>query len=222
MNQFPCDIPSRERRKNFLKERYPFAEYLRFGIIGDDDLISLTFIKDYWAWPIILEKDQRITKIIRDASSRFKVYDIDICNTMKIKTLPRVQTFMTDPPYTFHGALAFITAGLHMLTLDNSIKEFYVIINPMMIGRHLEKIQRILINADIYLTDVLENFSQYELPRDFMEKKRADNFLSSVKVNPNAVHYSSSSSLYVFKTRMPNIQKIEQGIDHNQLYNHYA
>ncbi|MCX6730064.1 MAG: bis-aminopropyl spermidine synthase family protein [Candidatus Portnoybacteria bacterium] len=131
LNQFPCDERSRDKRYKLLKNRYPFAEYLRFAIIGDDDLLSLKFINDYWAFPVVIEKDKRIINLIKDIKNHFKIFNIDIRFIEKEKIIPTVQTFITDPPYTLNGALAFIHAGLSML--DNSFeeKEFYVILNPL-------------------------------------------------------------------------------------------
>lgn len=221
LNQFPCDEASRVRRKRLLKSRYPFAEYLRFALIGDDDLISLKFTNDYWAWPVVLEKDKKITDLIRETSSRFSVHEIDVIDTAQIDTLPKVQTFITDPPYALHGSLAFINAGLRMLNFDSTTKEFYVILNPMMLGKHMSTIQKVLSAAGVYLDSTISNFSHYPFPPHFDEKRRADSFLSGIKLSQSGVRYSSSSNLYIFKTAVPVIHKIEHYIDYSRLYTHY-
>ncbi len=97
LDQFPCDEQSRDKRYRLFKNRYPFAEYLRFAIIGDDDLLSLKFINDYWAFPIVIEKDKKIINLIKDVKNHFKIINIDIRFIEKEKKLPTVQTFITDP-----------------------------------------------------------------------------------------------------------------------------
>ncbi len=221
LNQFPCDERSRDRRYRLLKNRYPFAEYLRFAIIGDDDLLSLKFINDYWAFPVVIEKDKRIVNLIKDIKNHFKIFNIDIRFIEKEKRMPTVQTFITDPPYTLNGALAFIYAGLSML--DNSFeeKEFYVILNPTMLGKNIFILQNILLKNNIYLKEVITNFSQYQLPSLYDERKRADKFLKTHKIKNDSLVYSSSSNLYIFSVVRPDLVGIKKSIDFNKLYNHY-
>jgi len=221
LNQFPCDKNSRLRRKLFLKSRYPFAEYLKFAIIGDDDLLSTEFINDYWMWPVIVEKDKRILDIIRKSSSRFELIEQDISAFPKLNNLPIVQSFITDPPYTLHGSLAFIYAGLRMLKKDSEIKEFYVVLNPVMMGKTFFHMQKILSESEVFLAETLNNLSQYELPDNFKERKRANKFLDKIRIKGNFIKYSSSSNLYIFKTLLPNIKNLEKKINFNKLYEHY-
>ncbi|PIQ70326.1 hypothetical protein COV89_01085, partial [Candidatus Shapirobacteria bacterium CG11_big_fil_rev_8_21_14_0_20_40_12] len=100
LNQFPCDLEAREQRYDFIKGRYPYCEFLRFGVIGDDDFFSTQFVNDYWAWPVVIEKDKRIVEEIKKISRRIKVYNIDISSVKNFKNFPRIATFITDPPYT--------------------------------------------------------------------------------------------------------------------------
>ncbi len=221
LNQFPCDPESRKRRYNFFKARYPFCEYLRFALIGDDDFVSSEFVDDFWAWPVILEKDPRIVEAVKSFSDRFTVLEEDIANLLDKEPPQRVQTFMTDPPYTLHGALAFICMGLHMLVQSEEEKELYVVLNPTMMGKHLDKVIEALTNNGVFLREVIPNFSQYKLPNHYEERKRADDFLRSKGIDVRALEYSSSSNLYVFVTYKPDIEGLRKGIDESQLYRHY-
>ncbi|MFW0837943.1 MAG: bis-aminopropyl spermidine synthase family protein [Candidatus Komeilibacteria bacterium] len=221
LNQFPCNMQSRRRRYNFIKERYPYVEYLKFAIIGDDDFLSLEFINDYWAWPVIIEKDSRITRLLRSVSDRFMVYDLDVADNDSLKKLSKVQTFITDPPYTLDGALAFIFFGLSMLVNSDDIKEFYVILNPAMMGRKLFRLQKILANANIILVDVINNFSQYNLPTNYVENKRAGKFSVQHGIKKNSIKTSSSSNMYIFSTVTPDLQEVRRNINYNKMYNHY-
>lgn len=220
-NQFPCDDASRKRRYELLKARYPFCEYLRFALIGDDDFVSSEFVEDFWAWPIIIEKDPRIVRSVRSFSDRFTVLERDVAELMGAGDAPTVQTFITDPPYTLNGALAFICAGTRMLIPSDDEKEFYVILNPTMMGRNLSHILDILSENSVYLREIVPNFSQYKIPKHYPERKRADAFLKDQRITPRSLEYSSSSDLYVFVTRRPDIEGIRSKVNQNKLYDHY-
>lgn len=220
-NQFPCDELSRTRRYKFIKERYPYAEYLKLGIIGDDDYLSLKFVNDYWAWPVIVEKDKIIIDTIRHASDRFEIFNIDVSGVDSIEKSPEIQTFITDSPYTMHGALAFIYCGLKMLVKNNQPKEFYAILNPTMMGKNLQRLQEYLIRSRVFITEVVSNFSQYNLPRNYQELKRAKKFLNELGISDNCLKRSSSSNLYIFSTTNPDLDRLKSFIDYKKIYNHY-
>lgn len=221
LNQFPCDPESRKRRYNFFKARYPFCEYLRFALIGDDDFVSSEFVDDFWAWPVVIEKDPRIVKAVKGFSDRFAVLEEDIADLLDREPLQRVQTFMTDPPYTLHGALAFIAIGLHMLVQSEEEKELYVVLNPTMMGKHLDNVIEALTENGVFLREVIPNFSQYKLPKHYAERTRANEFLQSKGINTSALDYSSSSNLYVFVTYKPNVDGLRKMINQKELYRHY-
>ena len=143
-----------------------------------------------------------------------QIYSIDIMNKEDLKEIPKVGSFITDPPYTLNGSLAFISTGLQILDTTDE-REFYVIMNCTMIGKRLKDIQKILSDAGVYLVNIIENFSQYKLPKNFEENTRATALFSKIE-------YSSSSDLYIFKTNKPDIRKIEAFIDLDNLYNHYV
>lgn len=219
-NQFPCNEESRVRRVVLFKQRYPFAEHLKFGIIGDDDLLSIEFKNDAWAWPVVIETDESIVRVINDNHERVKIYSQDIRDFSKLPAA-NLQTFITDPPYTLHGALSFIYAGLAMLAKSPDEKEFYVIMNETMIGRSLLKLQNILSLSGVYLIHVTENFSQYSIPEHFAERRRADIFMNKMSLSPETLTKSSSSNLYIFKTTNPNLKELEGFINLKAIYEHY-
>jgi predicted methyltransferase len=223
LNQFPCNEASRYRKAKLIKERYPFAEYLRFAIIGDDDLISLYFQQENII-PFVIESDNRITDLITKNNSNAIVFKIDLTDEKAFleAKIPSINTFITDPPYTYHGALLFILKGLILLSSDENIKEFYVILNEQMIGKNLHNLQNTLFLANVYLYKTIDNFCQYEIPENFDERTRANKFLKTIKVSNQSVKYSSSSNLYIFRTVKPNIVKLAKEVDVIKIYNHYA
>lgn len=219
-NQFPCDDKSRVNRFDLIKSRYPYAEYLRFGIIGDDDLLSLQFKNDYWAWPVVIEKDKDIIKIIKHHAPRTIIVNEDVRDFKNLDNI-KLQTFITDPPYTLHGALRFIYTGLLMLDDNADEKEFYVILNEAMMGKSFFNLQKVLANSGIVLSEVIQNFSHYKLPICLPERKRANKFLASIEVSSNSLTNSSSSNLYIFKTISPRLSEIEKEINNKLIYEHY-
>lgn len=223
LNQFPCDKRSIRRRHNLLKDRYPYAEYLKLGIIGDDDFLSLELVNDYWIDAIIVEKDNRIIDKIGEYADRFNLINHDVCEPEKLTDIPKVESFITDPPYTLHGALAFIFTGVSMLENSNDWpNEFYVILNRTMMGDHLDNLLAILSSSGINLKYVHRNFNQYLLPDNFEEAHRAKDFMNKTGREPSKIHYSSSSNLYIFESNNPDTSSLFKAINYNKIYEHYS
>mgnify|MGYP000889213642 CR=1 FL=1 len=219
-NQFPCDAASRSRRVELIKERYPNVERLRIGFIGDDDLVSAELSKEKWAHVVVVEKDPRIVEMLKGVERAPHVIESDVRDVHD--ELTSIDTFMTDPPYTLHGAASFITAGLKLLPKNQEEKEFYVILNPTMMGRHFDTLNRMLCASGVFLREVRANFSHYELPENFAEKDRSASLLRQHSIDPQALKYSSSSSLHIFSTVEPDVPKLESSIDSSLIYNHYV
>lgn len=219
-NQFPCDHASVQRRVDLLKRRYPYAEHLSVGVIGDDDLLTLALANEYWVWPTVVEVDPRITELIEAHVPRAQLIQADV-RKLLTSTLPaKLQTFITDPPYTLNGALAFIATGVAMLQPSQDPKEFYVYLNETMMGAQLPIALQRLADCGITLVDIEKQASQYTFPESFDEKRRAHTFLKQMQVDAEALRTSSSSHLYVFQTTSPDIQKLIRGIDPTLLYTH--
>ena len=224
-NQFPCDHESRTRRHDLLNDRYPHAKNVRVGIIGDDDLLSIELADDQKFDTVVLEKDPRIIDLIAQyTQQRCKLLTADVVDVDEnhLDDSEKVQTFITDPPYTLNGALSFIKAGLSLIQKNGSQKEFYVVLNPTMMGRKMEALLRILTLAGISLANVVENFSQYKLPNEFAERTRANSFLTGLGVPESSLQYSSSSNLYIFTTQNDGAaHDLTEHIDTSKLYEHY-
>jgi predicted methyltransferase len=214
-------MASRRRRYKLLQERYPYAEYLRFGIIGDDDLFSSCFIDDYWAWPVIIEKDRRLAQQLTELSPRFDVRRMDVKQVPTRQFTKTVETFIADPPYTFHGALAFIIAGLSILETQNE-HEFYVILNQTMMGSSLARLQKVMSLVGISLIEARPNFSQYALPEKYAELRRARRFETDQSLNMGKIRNSSSSDLFIFQCYRPNWRRLLRYIDYSKLYSHFT
>lgn len=227
LNQFPCDATSTQKRLKLIREHFPYVENLTFGIIGEDDFLSIEALQSPELSPVVIEKDKRITEAIRQEYKKKDrnpvIYELDIAESGNNGSLPRVQTFITDPPYTLDGALSFICLGLSMLDFSISKRtEFFVILNPTMMGEKLYSIIRVLSSAGIYLTGTKDNYSQYLLPANFSERKRADAFLNEQGINKQAITYSSSSNLYVFTVDSDfDLAKVQENVNLERMYEHY-
>ncbi len=223
LNQFPCDSNSVMRRAKFFLDRYPFVEYIRVAILGDDDFLSPILASVPSIFPVVLEKDPRIVSKLKKINKKIDIRTVDFsddANFLKLD-VPKVATFITDPPYTLHGILAFIYRGLSLLQYDDDWKEFYVVINPTMIGKNFYHIIKILSSANVFLYEVRNNFSHYMLPQNFKERVRANRFFRNINLPKNMVKYSSSSNLYIFRTKNPRLIEICKKLDYTKIYNHY-
>lgn len=221
-NQFPCDVESRNRRIQLLKDRYPFSDFLRVGFIGDDDLVSASLSAQPWAWPVVIEKDNDISSKIKKSNKRAEVYTSDV-QDLTNKVPRKVATFFVDPPYTLNGALGFIAGGLSITDFDGqSDREFYAILNPTMMGIRLRQLFDTLSRAGITLVEVEKNFSTYKIPENFIENSRAKDMLLSYGVDNRSITYSSSSNLYVFRARNPDVNGLLQKVNWREIYEHYT
>ncbi len=221
-NQFPCDVTSRKKRLDWIKQRYPYAEFLRMALIGDDDQVASLFATEYWARLVVVEKDPRIVKLTQQKNPNALVIRADVANTSILRKVPKVETFMTDPPYTYHGALAFIIAGLELLKPDGGEREFYVVLNPTMMGDRLDRLVATLSMASVTLSEVHQAFSAYQLPPHFAEFRRAQSFVKGLSGSRLSVQYSSCSSLYVFRTQHPRINRLRTYVNKKLMYNHFV
>lgn len=222
LNQFPCDEESRMKRIQLIKERYPYTDYLKIALIGDDDLISKLLLPERWLHVSIIEKDMEVIQCIpQNSNCSIIEYDITSLDINKLSNYS-VATFLTDPPYTLHGILAFIYTGLSILDIDWSTREFYVIINPTILWKKdLLEIQKKLSSIGIWIEEIHVWFSNYELPLHFSETTRKDIFLEKIKASQKIIRYSSSSNLYIMRTIQPDIIKLKNLIDVSKIYSHF-
>ena len=221
-NQFPCDSESSDFRARFILDRYPYRKSIHVGLIGDDDFITLRLMKDTASRVSVVEKDTRIIEEIdkrQDSRRNVSIYELDVRD---VAPAVELDTFVTDPPYTFDGSLAFIVCGLSMMGSARG-KEFYVILNPTMMGRRWSRLVEVLATQGIVLTGAQEGVSNYKLPENFDERKRADVFLQSINVENSALSYSSNSTMYTFHcTDSVDVEKLRTTIKGENIYEHYS
>lgn len=225
-NQFPCTLDSRRRRLDFIKSRFPYCEFVRISLIGDDDLFSAELKNEFWIYPVIYDADMTVLDMVRQFSDRFVTKNIDFCsllsekNHFELNEIPKSYTFITDPPYTLNGILLFILTGL--LTLDLRVtgkREFYVIINPSIIGKKIYSLLKILSRCNIFLLETISNFNSYNLPFHYGEYERAKNFATENSYKVPVM--SSTSNLYIFHTENPDITELQRTINEALIYKHY-
>lgn len=196
-NQFPCSKESVLKRVKALVEDFPFVRSMNVGLFGDDDLVSIEIARRTNFKPIVFEIDEKIIKKIKTVSERenlnIKIIQKDFrgINLSKYK----LDTFITDPPYTVGGILSFLYHGLKSL---NTRDRFYLIANQMFLGyKGMPEVFETLVKSGIYPIKICPAYNEYPLPKNYRElgdirKKFED------KINPNKI-FSSSSSLFVFK-----------------------
>jgi len=219
LNQFPCSRESIVKRYNFLQERYALYEKVSIGLFGDDDLLSLLLDSNNTFSTSVYEYDERITKYILNNTKHTKVKQCNLTEEQGVCDITH-DTFLIDPPYTFHGALCFILAGLKTLRKDTQ-SEFYVILNRMICGKMLPELLKHLAIAEIHVESIHENFNQYDLPKGYTETANASNFLAQHNTDTKSLIRSSSSNLYIFRTKEPNIKYLSKLLKTEFIYNHY-
>ena len=219
-NQFPCDEESANRRAKYILSRYPYAKNLKVGLIGDDDFISLRFLNLPTVSTIVIEKDKRIIDTIKQAKEDSRTFIIEQ-DVREIASSYDIDTFVTDPPYTFDGSLAFIVCGLSMMG-EQKGKEFYVVLNPTMMGSRLFRLIEVLAQNGITVINIEKNISNYRLPGNFTERHRADKFLEELGIDGKSLQYSSSSTMYTFfaKTNV-DTDKLRKILSEDKIYEHY-
>lgn len=224
LNQFPCNPSSLLKRLSFLKQRYPYCDYLSLALIGDDDLFSSAIVDELWLFPTIIEKDRRIIERVKNLNARFKVIETDLQDFDEVDNLnsfKKVNTFICDPPYTINGCLLFIYSGLQLLQFNNTIKEFYLIPNRMMLGKDFYNMNQILSECGISLYDCEKNISHYEFPEHFSEDTRAKSFFKQLN-STKSLNVSSTSDLFIYRTISPNLSLLKRKINASLIYDHLA
>jgi hypothetical protein len=224
LNQFPCDEVSVKKRYRYILERYPFIDKINIAIIGEDDFLSRYTSNDKRFTTIVIEKDPKVLEVLGglNSSKNILVHSVSIPSDYSQLNIQKVATFITDPPYTLYGSLAFITCGLSLIdeNLFSTRVEFYVLLNSSMMGKQLDELLTILSNHGVYLRGVKENFSTYKLPSHYPEYRRAEQFMKLISGN-KAPDYSSSSNLYRFECTNPDIHSLSKLISTKKIYEHY-
>lgn len=220
-NQFPCDQQSRENRLNLIKERYPLTDHLNIALLWDDDLVSILLWNESRMHVDVVEVDTQITKIILDVGlPNIKIFNEDLRKKDKVVGIS-AKTFLIDPPYTKNWILLFIYKWLQLLTFNNQdVQEFYVVMNQSMTKNFIDKVQLILSSSWIRIHEIRPWFSHYHLPKSYAEHKRAMQFLDDQTIPQKNLTYSSSSSLYMFRTSNPNLDLLWENINIDMIYDH--
>lgn len=149
-----------------------------------------------------------------------KVFNEDLRKKDKIIGIS-AKTFFIDPPYTKNWILLFIYKWLQLLTFNNQdIQEFYVIINQSMTKNFIDNIQLILSSSWIRIHEIRPWFSNYHLPKSYAEYARAMKFLDNHGISQEKLIYSSSSSLYILRTKNPNLDLLWENINITMIYDH--
>lgn len=220
-NQFPCDQQSRENRLNLIKERYPLTDHLNIALLWDDDLVSILLWNENRIHVDVVEVDTQITKVILNTGlQNIKVFNEDLRKKERVVGIS-AKTFLIDPPYTKNWILLFIYKWLQLLNFKNQdVQEFYVIMNQSMTKNFIDKVQSILSTSWIRIHEIRPWFSNYHLPKTYAEHTRAMKFLDNHTIPQKTLTYSSSSSLYIFRTNNPNLDLLWENINIDMIYDH--
>lgn len=220
-NQFPCDLESRQARVRLITRDHPFGSFARIGLIGDDDLLSLALAATGHLQPVVLEGNPELRCHLRRLASAhafaIETHPLDVRDlNADIQALSPVDAFITDPPYSYDGVLTFVYQGLRLLrrTDDN---RFYLVVNTMMLGRDLHRIQYALVRSGAVLLDVRPAANRYPFPDGYSEAQRMRTFLDQVGGGARMA-FSSSSSTFVWSAPEPDLARLRTLFDPSRIY----
>lgn len=219
-NQFPCDWSSREARLRLIRERFPFTDYLKIALLGDDDLLSPLLAQESWLDITVFEWDKDIVDTLSTLPfSNLRVMQKDF-RQKEILGNDKVKTFIVDPPYTKHWILLFLYKGMQLIDFQWEYEEFYLIINAWMTQKFFSEISLILAQCGVYIKEIRKNFSTYHLPQNFKETARAMKFTEDYELNNSVILYSSSSDLYILRSKNPDLELLWKNIRLDSIYDH--
>lgn len=220
-NQFPCDPRSRDVRVRLIARDHAFRSFVRIGIIGDDDLLAPALAAEKGLHPIVLEGDAAVLDHVHRLASQqgitVETHQVDLRDPdVDLRTVAPVSTFITDPPYSYDGVLTFVYQGLRLLQRmeDN---RFYLVVNTMMLGRELHRIEHALIVCGATLLEVLPAANQYPFPKGYSEERRMQACLDEIAGGARTV-FSSSSSFFIWTAPDPDLQRLRSLFDPSKIY----
>ncbi len=187
-------------------------------ILGDDDLVSIAFaLTGLPSKVTVVDIDQRIIGFIKDVAQKEGLnIDARVCDLRKPlpeDVIGKYDVFFTDPSETLGAIEAFIGRGL--LTLKGiGCSGYFGITNVESSFYKRRKIQQILFEKGVVITDIIYNFNEY-VNWGYTEQMRAWE-LSPVKHYPLRNWYYSS----IYRIEVVEPVKIEnEDLTNKDIYN---
>ncbi|MDI6860808.1 MAG: bis-aminopropyl spermidine synthase family protein [Caldisericia bacterium] len=153
-------------------------------ILGDDDLMGILFsLSNITDEIVVLEIDKRIVDFINEIKKEYKLnnltaYEYDAREKLPEKFVDKFDTFFTDPVETVEGLLIFVSRTLASLKGKGNAG-YFGLTSIESNGEKWLKIQKSLNEMNLVITDIVRNFSFYELGDDILNSD-----LLIVKENP--------------------------------------
>lgn len=89
-----------------------------------------------------------------------------------------------------------------------------------MTQKFFSEISLILAQCGVYIKEIRKNFSTYHLPQNFKETARAMKFTEDYELNNSVILYSSSSDLYILRSKNPDLELLWKNIRLDSIYDH--
>ncbi len=163
-------------------------------VLGDDDLMSVALALSGFPRKVtILEIDERLVSFIKEVSEKYnlnidaRVHDLreplpdDVVNSY--------DTFFTDPPETVEAIKAFVGRGVATLKSERKAGYFGITRRESSLDKW-RKIQVVLNEMGLVITDIIHNFNDY-VNWDYFEQMRGWE-LTPVKKAPSQIWYRSA------------------------------
>ncbi|SMO63321.1 hypothetical protein SAMN06269117_11538 [Balnearium lithotrophicum] len=163
-------------------------------VLGDDDLMSIALALSGLPKKVtILEIDERLVNFIKEVSDKYnlnidaRVHDLR--QPLPEDVLGAYDTFFTDPPETVEAIKAFVGRGVATLKGPRCAGYFGVTRRESSADKW-RRIQRVLIDMGLVITDLIHNFNEY-VNWDYYEEMRGWQ-LTPVKEPPKDIWYRST------------------------------
>jgi predicted methyltransferase/S-adenosylmethionine/arginine decarboxylase-like enzyme len=211
-------VPNRELDQFFATEESSIAKALlldkkgllnktKVALLGDDDLVSIALsltskedlkISVFDADTALLSTIEAISKDL--GKENIQTVEYDARNALNSIYKGQFDVVVTDPPYTPSGVALFLSRAIELLQIGGDKGNKYICLYFGTSSKTPEKtvkIQEIINQLGLVITDRIENFAQYD----------------------GAESIGSNSSVYVLKTT-PFSKPLNNVSDFSHLYTH--
>lgn len=143
-------------------------------ILGDDDLMGILFsLSNITDEIVVLEIDKRLVDFINHIKKEYKLenltaYEYDAREKLPDDFVDKFDTFFTDPVETVEGLLIFVSRTLMGLKGQGNAG-YFGLTSIESNGEKWLKIQKGLNDMNLVITDIVRNFSFYELGDDILK-----------------------------------------------------
>lgn len=188
-------------------------------LIGDDDLLSIALaLTELPSTITVLDVDKRLGDFLDNVNKNYgldiKFFEYNISRPIPKELFEKFDVFSSEPLETISGLKAFIIRGLSCLK-EGGVGYVGLTNYEASLKKWL-KFQKLLINLNCVITDIIQGFSVYPTKYDTTDYEEFANKLAfEVDKNPGINWYKSALMRFeLIKKTLPSIAYKEMKIDY--------